>query len=172
MATATDQPAFTTPRCPAHQRAAVSTCVRCGTFLCGECTELLGEASYCASCVAVVRKLGAASLALRLALGLELIALASIPLVMLLPLRVMIRVGESAFVLSLLQRVPVLNGLAAGFGFWSASRERRYLARAGLPPTMLTRWIRGLAWVHLGFVVLQAVLLIKGLLSLYARMRP
>lgn len=42
------------PRCPAHQRAAVATCARCGTFLCGECIELLGEAAYCASCAAIV----------------------------------------------------------------------------------------------------------------------
>ncbi|HEX8823700.1 MAG TPA: B-box zinc finger protein [Archangium sp.] len=49
-----ETPAPASPRCPAHQRAAVATCVRCGTFLCGECTELLGEAAYCASCAALV----------------------------------------------------------------------------------------------------------------------
>ncbi|HSP79610.1 MAG TPA: hypothetical protein VLQ93_13825 [Myxococcaceae bacterium] len=44
------------PRCPVHERAAVATCARCGTVLCGECTELLGEAAYCASCLSHVRR--------------------------------------------------------------------------------------------------------------------
>ena len=80
MAPPPDLPAFTSPRCPSHQRAAVATCVRCGTFLCGECTELLGEAASCASCIAFVRKHGAASRALQGVFGLGLVALLIVPL--------------------------------------------------------------------------------------------
>lgn len=173
MSTAPDPTAFGTARCPSHQRAAVATCVRCGTFLCGECTELLGEAAYCAACVAFVRKHGAPSLFLKVALGLEVIALASIPLTRLLPFRAMIRLGDSVFVLALLQRVPVLNGLVGGLGFWSAIRERRRLVHEGLSPSAHPwgRWVRVLAWVNLGYALLQLVLLARSVLHLYGRMQ-
>jgi B-box zinc finger len=54
VTTSVDPPTSTSPRCPAHQRSAVATCARCGTFLCGDCTELRGEDAWCASCVALV----------------------------------------------------------------------------------------------------------------------
>lgn len=44
-------------RCASHAQAtAVATCVRCGGFLCGECLEVQGAASYCAPCVAWRRR--------------------------------------------------------------------------------------------------------------------
>ncbi|PTL84365.1 B-box zinc finger protein [Vitiosangium sp. GDMCC 1.1324] len=173
MSTAPDPTAFSSARCPSHQRAAVATCVRCGTFLCGECTELLGEAAYCASCVAFVRKHGAPSLLLKAALGLEVIALASIPLTMLLPFRALIHLGEVVYALAILHRVPVLNGLAAGLGFWSASRERRRLVRDGLAPSAHPwgRWVRALAWVNLGHLLLQLALLVRSFLHFYSGMQ-
>lgn len=64
MSTRPDLPASSGPRCPPHQRAAVATCLRCGTFLCGECTELLGEAAYCASCLTFLQRHGPSSRAL------------------------------------------------------------------------------------------------------------
>ncbi len=66
------------PRCPAHQRVAVATCARCGTFLCGECTELLGEAAYCASCAALVApQVGPIPLGLLAVSGLVLLGMLS-----------------------------------------------------------------------------------------------
>ena len=170
MAPAPDQPAFTSARCPSHQRAAVATCVRCGTFLCGECTELLGEAAYCASCIAFVRKHGAASLALKLTFGLGLIALASVPLSLLLPVNVRVDMGRATIVLPLLRRLPVLNGVAAGLGFWVSARELRRLAREDIssPARTLARWTRGLAWLNLACVLLQLFLLLRLVLGLFA----
>lgn len=170
MAAAPDPTAFASARCPAHQRAAVATCVRCGTFLCGECTELLGDAAYCASCVAFVRAHAAPSQLLKVMIGLEVIALASIPLVMLLPVRALVRVGEALLAVAILQRVPVLNAAAAGLGFWAATRERRRLLQEGLVVSPWARWGRALAWGNLGFVVLQAFILVRGLIHLYGGM--
>ncbi|WP_375770141.1 B-box zinc finger protein [Archangium gephyra] len=170
MASAPDQPAFTSPRCPTHQRAAVATCVRCGTFLCGECTELLGEAACCASCITFVRKHGAASLALKLTLGLGLIALATVPLALLLPMNVVVDMGRATIVLPLLRRLPVLNGLAAGLGFWLSSRELRRLERVDVPSPARTwaRWTRGLSWLNLACVLLQVFLVLRLVLGFFA----
>ncbi|QRK12005.1 hypothetical protein JQX13_19340 [Archangium violaceum] len=144
--------------------------MRCGTFLCGECTELLGEAAYCASCMAFIGEHGAPPLFLEMALGLEVIALASIPLALVLPLRGLIRVEGAVFAFSLLRGIPVLNGLAAGLGFGAAFRERRRLGRAELPPSASRwlRWVRAGAWVNLGYVLLQAALLAKSFLDFYS----
>ncbi|WNG33003.1 hypothetical protein F0U61_04760 [Archangium violaceum] len=137
--------------------------MRCGTFLCGECTELLGEATYCASCMAFVGKHGAPSLFLKLALGLEVIALASIPLALLPALQVF----------SLLRIIPVLSPvlsvLAAGLGFGAVLYERRRLGRAGLQPSASRwlRWVHAGAWLHLGYVLLQAYLVVKSVRDYY-----
>mgnify|MGYP007112210960 CR=1 FL=1 len=38
-------------RCGQHpDAAAVALCARCGGYLCGACTEVLGETAYCAPC--------------------------------------------------------------------------------------------------------------------------
>ena len=170
MASAPDQPAFTSPRCPTHQRAAVATCVRCGTFLCGECTELLGEAAWCASCGAFVRKHGAASLALKLTFGLGIAALLSVLLAMFLPLNVVVDRERGALVFPLLWRLPVLNAIATGLGFWLSSRELRRLERVELPSPARTwaRWTRGLSWLNLACVLLQLFLVVRFVLGLFA----
>ncbi|MCY1073657.1 B-box zinc finger protein [Archangium lansingense] len=170
MATAPDLPAFTNPRCPTHQRAAVATCVRCGTFLCGECTELLGEAAYCASCIAFVRRHGAASLALKLTFGLGIVALLTVPLAMLLPMNVVVDMGRATIVFPLLRRLPVLNAIAAGLGFWLSARELRRLERVELssPARSLARWTRGLAWFNLACVLLQLFLVLRFVLGFFA----
>lgn len=36
--------------CPVHERAAIATCDRCGTFLCSSC-DVLGEPPLCEDCV-------------------------------------------------------------------------------------------------------------------------
>lgn len=170
MASAPDLPAFTSPRCPPHQRAAVATCVRCGTFLCGECTELLGEAAYCASCSAFVREHGAASLALKLTLGLGIVALLTVPLAMLLPVQVVVDMGRATLVVPLLRRLPVLNAIAAGLGFWLSSRELRRLERveSSSPARSWARWTRALSWLNLACVLLQLFLVLRFVLGLFA----
>lgn len=144
--------------------------MRCGTFLCGECTELLGEAAYCGSCMAFVGKHGAPSRLLKMALGLELIALVSIPFALLLPLRGLVRVEGAVFAFSLLRGIPVLNGLAAGLGFGAVFHERRRLGRVELhsSASRWLQWARVGAWVNLGYVLLQAALLVMSFLDFYS----
>ena len=166
--------ASSTPRCPPHQRPAVATCVRCGTFLCGECTELLGEAATCASCLPLLRAHGSASLPLKLAFGLCVAAMLSSPFVLLLPLHVRVDPERALLVLPLLRRLPLLNVLAAGVGGVLASRELRRLGPGARPsPTgSLARWTRTLAWLNLGFVVLQGFLVLRLVLGLRALAAP
>ncbi|OJH36346.1 hypothetical protein BON30_34950 [Cystobacter ferrugineus] len=163
-----------TPRCPPHQRPAVATCVRCGTFLCGECTELLGEAATCASCLPLLRAHGSASLPLKLAFGLCVAAMMSSPLALLLPLHVKVEPERALIVLPLLRRLPVLNVLAAGVGGVLASRELRRLGPGGRssPAGSLARWTRALAWLNLGFVLLQGFLVLRLVLGLRALASP
>ena len=162
MPPAAPPPAPTSPRCPLHQRTAVATCARCGSFLCGECAELLDEAAYCAACVTFLQTHGRPSRALWLALALEGVALGVLPLGWI-PLGWL---GERAEVFRaallvgvVLVRMPVLTGLAAGVGFWVTTRERR---REALTSTA-RRWVgvaRVLAWLCLGYVVLEVAWLI------------
>ncbi|WP_375756048.1 hypothetical protein [Corallococcus exercitus] len=57
-------------RCGQHPDvAAVALCARCGGFLCGACTEVLEETAYCAPCAERRRRDTRPSLAVRLALG-------------------------------------------------------------------------------------------------------
>jgi len=165
---APEPPAFGPPRCPAHQRTAVATCARCGTFLCGECTELIGETTACADCFALLQRRGAPSWALTLTLGLQVLALLSAPLVLLLPFQVRVDMGHATIVLPLLRRLPVLNLLAFGAGGFMASRELRRLERAELPSRARTmaRATRVLAGLNLGFVLIQGVLVLRLVLGL------
>lgn len=66
--------------CPSHPEApAVATCARCGTFLCGECTEVLRETAYCAPCVAWLRRHGPPSRVIQGVLGLNVLGLVLLP---------------------------------------------------------------------------------------------
>ncbi|MFP2928591.1 hypothetical protein ACLESO_26030 [Pyxidicoccus sp. 3LG] len=74
-------------RCGAHpDLAAVATCARCGTFLCGECTEVLGESPYCAPCIEVLRRSAKPSRVVQVALVLNVLGLACLPCSLALPL--------------------------------------------------------------------------------------
>jgi hypothetical protein len=59
--------------------AAVATCARCGGFLCGECTEVVGEAPYCAPCVAILKRDAKPSRVIQWALVLNVAGLACLP---------------------------------------------------------------------------------------------
>jgi hypothetical protein len=134
--------------------------MRCGAFLCGECTELLDEAAYCAACVAFLQKHGRPSRALGLTLALEAVALLSLPLGWM-PLGwVEEGLRSTVLLLVVLVRLPLLTGLAAGVGLWVTARERRRgeLSSSG------RRWAqgaRGLAWVCLAYVVLEVAYLLS-----------
>jgi hypothetical protein len=159
------------PRCPPHGRTAVATCARCGTFLCGECTELLGERALCAECLGRVARGGTASWGLTLTLALQFIALVSAPLLLLLPFQLRVDTGHGTVVLPLLRRLPLLNLVAGVVGLVLASRELRRGDAEDLSSRTraLTRATRGLAWVNLGFVLLQGLLLARLVLGLFAR---
>ena len=158
------------PVCPSHHRLAVTTCVRCGTFLCGECTELLGDAATCVTCLPVLRAHGSASLGLKLAFGLCGVAILSAPFALLLPLQARVDADRALLVLPLLSRLPVLNLVAAGVGELLVVRERRRLGpeEGSSQAAALARWTRALAVFNLGFVLLQGFLLARLVWSLRA----
>ncbi|MCP3136384.1 hypothetical protein [Pyxidicoccus xibeiensis] len=80
-------PPATGARCGIHpEMAAVATCARCGTFLCGDCTEVVGESPYCAPCLDVLRKSAKPSWVVQVALGLNVLGVACLPCSMALPL--------------------------------------------------------------------------------------
>jgi hypothetical protein len=116
------------PRCGKHPEvAAVAPCTRCGTFVCGPCTEVLGEAAYCADCVTWLRHNGPPSRVVKGLIGLSIVALLSAPLLCFL---------------------PVLNVLAAALGLWLPTRELDRIRRGegplrGLRQARVARWLAG-----------------------------
>jgi hypothetical protein len=130
----------------------VATCARCGTFLCGECTELLVDTAWCATCAELVRRGHATSLSLKLALCLDLLGLASIPF----------RLGSL-----------LLPLLAAVLGLSLSARELRRLGPAHLPSRARTfaLWVRRLAWANLALFTLAvlAFLLLQAWFAYVAR---
>jgi hypothetical protein len=74
-------------RCATHPDvAAVATCARCGSFLCGDCTEVVGESPYCAPCVVLLRREARPSRVVQGALALNVVGLACLPCSLALPL--------------------------------------------------------------------------------------
>ncbi|MBM7111915.1 hypothetical protein [Archangium primigenium] len=150
---------------------AVATCARCGTFLCGDCTELLGDAALCPDCLALVRREGTPSWSLTGALGLQCIALVAAPLLLLLPFEARVEPGHGTIVLPLLRRLPVLQLLAFGVGWPVGARELQRLVHGALPSwaRVLARLTRGLAAANLGFVLVQGLLVARLVLGLFGR---
>lgn len=88
----------------------MASCARCGTFLCGACTELQDEAAYCASCLVVMQK---GAVRPRVVVGivvLNALALLALPL---------------------LRVPPLLNLTVAVFGLWLGTRELRRIRESG-----------------------------------------
>lgn len=74
-------------RCATHPDvAAVATCARCGSFLCGDCTDVVGESPYCAPCVVLLRREARPSRVVQGALALNVLGLACLPCSLALPL--------------------------------------------------------------------------------------
>jgi hypothetical protein len=123
----------------------VAPCARCGTFLCGACTEVMGEEAYCADCIAWLHKNGPVSRAVQIFIGLEIAGLAGLPLCLLLPF-------------------PMLHLIVGGAGLWVSTRELRRIQRGEGPlrgarqakvarVLALVNLVLGLVWVG-GFVFL------------------
>ncbi len=153
-------PAPTSPQCAPHQHAAVATCVRCGSFLCAECTELLGEAAYCAACVDFLRAHGSSSWSLKLALVLGALSAPTLPLALALAWWLEgqgIRTGEVlkvTYAIALGWGLPVLHALALTVGLVLTTRElRRPLLSSWA--RRLARWTRALALLNLGYFLLE-----------------
>lgn len=110
-------------------------CARCGTFLCGACTELMGDAAYCAGCVAWLHQHGPVSRAVQVLIGMNLVALVTLPLCLL---------------------VPVLNLVAGALGWWGAARElgRIHRGEGPLRGVRQARVARTLGMVNLLLVAL------------------
>jgi hypothetical protein len=110
----------------------VAPCARCGTFLCGACTEVMGEQAYCSDCIAWLHKNGPVSRTVQIFLGLEIASLVSIPLCLLmLALPVQLVVGAA--------------------GLWVSSRELRRIQQGEgfLRSARRAKVVRVLAWVNL-----------------------
>jgi hypothetical protein len=126
----------------------VAPCARCGTFLCGACTEVMGEQAYCSDCIAWLHKNGPVSRTVQVFLGLEIASLISVPVCL----------------LTLALPVQLLLGAA---GLWVASRELRRI-RQGEGPQRGARQakvVRALAWVNLLLGVVWAAGVVALLLN-------
>lgn len=107
----------------------MAPCARCGTFLCGACTEVLGEDAYCADCVTWLRQHGPPSRVVKGLIGLSIAGIALFPLLCAIP-------------------VPLLNLVAAALGLWLPTRELDRILRGegplrGLRQARVARWLAG-----------------------------
>ncbi len=92
----------------------MAPCARCGTFLCGACTEVMGEEAYCAGCIAWLHKNGPVSRAVQVFIGLGIAGILGLPLCLVLaPLPLQLVVG--------------------GAGLWVSTRELRRIRRGEGP---------------------------------------
>jgi hypothetical protein len=117
----------------------VAPCARCGTFLCGACTEVMAEAAYCADCIVWLHKNGRAS---RVVQGLIVASL----------------VGILSFPLGLLLLFPAINLVVGVLGVVLPTRELRRIRRGDGP-------LRGMrqAQVARGLAVVNLVLALLGI---------
>jgi hypothetical protein len=124
----------------------VAPCARCGTFLCGACTEVMGEQAYCADCIAWLHKNGPISRTVHIFLGLEIASLVVLPLCL------------------LMLTLPVQLVMGA-VGLWVSSRELRRVQRGEgfLRSARRAKVLRVLSWVNL----LLGALLAGGLVFLW-----
>jgi hypothetical protein len=120
----------------------VAPCARCGTFLCGACLELRGEAAWCEDCLAWLRKNGPPSRAVQVFIALGLAGVLGTPLC-----------GALA---------PVLNLFVAVPGLLLTTRELRRI-RQGEGPlrgVLQAKVARVLAGLNLGLVLLWGAIIV------------
>jgi hypothetical protein len=121
----------------------VAPCSRCGTFVCGACTEVVDEAAWCADCVEWLRRNGPTSRLVRAFIVLGILGIILSPLCTFLGL--------------------VINAVVGGVGVAVATRELRRIRRGEGPlrGTMQAHVARVLAVVNL----VLALLWLAGILS-------
>jgi hypothetical protein len=107
----------------------VAPCARCGTFLCGACTEVMGEQASCADCVTWLRQNGPPSRVVQGLIGLSIAAILCTPLLCALPM-------------------PLLNIISAALGLWVPTRELDRIRRGegplrGMRQARVARWLAG-----------------------------
>lgn len=118
---------------------AVAPCTRCGTFLCGACTEVMGEAAYCADCIAWLHKNGPVSRVVQGLIGASILGFLCLPL------------GLLFF--------PIFNLVVGVLGLWLPTRELRRIRRGEGPLRGIrqAQVARVLAGVNLLLVLLAVV---------------
>jgi hypothetical protein len=109
----------------------VAPCSRCGTFLCGDCTEVVDEAAWCADCMEWLRRNGPTSRLVKWCIGLGIAGIVLSPLCTILGL--------------------VINAVVGGVGVTVSTRELRRIRRGEGPlrGTMQAHVARVLAVVNL-----------------------
>ena len=105
---------------------AVATCRRCGNFLCGDCTELVGESPHCAPCVAFLRQAARPSRVVQVALALNVVGLACLPCSLAMPLPTLVA-GLAGVVLGMRE----LRRIARGEGSARGRNQARVTAALG-----------------------------------------
>lgn len=132
-------------RCASHPDvAAVATCARCGNFLCGDCTELVGESPSCAPCVAVRRREAKPSRVVQVALALNVVGLACLPCSLALPLPTLVA-GLAGVVLGARELRRIRRGEGAERG---RTQAQGGLALGGLNLALSVAWLVAL-WLKL-----------------------
>ncbi|ATB44936.1 hypothetical protein [Corallococcus macrosporus] len=122
--------------------AAVATCARCGTFLCGDCLELAGETPYCAPCVGVLRREARPSRVIQVALALNVAGLACLPCSLALPLPTLVA-GLAGVVLGLRE----LRRIARGEGAARGRTQAQVTAALGwLNLALASGWLAVVLW--------------------------
>ena len=131
-------------RCALHPDvSAVATCARCGSFLCGDCTEVVGESPYCAPCVAVLRREARPSWVVQVALGLNVLGLVCLPCSLALPLPTLVA-GLAGVVLSTRELRRIRRGEGPVRGLMQA-RVVRALGWGNL--VLSAAWLVALLWL-------------------------
>ncbi len=125
----------------------MAPCARCGTFLCGACTEVMGEEAYCADCIAWLHKNGPVSRGVQVFIGLGIAGIVGLPLCLFLGF-------------------PVFHLVVGGIGTWVSTGELRRVQRGegplrGARQAKVARvlavvnlvlgmvWVGGLIWLWL-----------------------
>lgn len=142
-------------RCAQHPDApAVALCGRCGSFLCGECTELRDETAYCASCVDILKRTGPPSRRVQalIALGVAGLLCCLIPF-------------------PLMGFPPVLSMLSLGFALTTVRRELRRIAsgEASLQGRTQARVAFALGLANILPILLWAAMLVFASTSYFTR---
>jgi hypothetical protein len=124
----------------------VAPCSRCGTFLCGDCTEVMDEAAWCADCVEWLRRNGPTSRLVKVLIAAGILGIVSFPLCFM-PL------------------TPVLQLFVGATGVMVTRRELRRIREGegplrGLPQAKVAR---GLAVANLLLLALWGVIVLYAL---------